>query len=101
MTTITIKIEAPELAEAIALLAQQLSNQTLPAPTPAPTPAPKSKPVANAVSLETVREKLSALGETGKKGAVKELFAQFGIAKLTDLPAEKLGDMLAAAEEKL
>lgn len=97
MTTITIKIEAPELAEAIALLAQQLSNQTL----PAPTPAPKSKPVANAVSLETVREKLSALGETGKKGAVKELFAQFGIAKLTDLPAEKLGDMLAAAEEKL
>jgi hypothetical protein len=99
MTTITIKIEAPELAEAIALLAQQLSMQTPPAPTPAPTPAPK--PVANAVSLETVREKLSALGETGKKGAVKELFAQFGIAKLTDLPAEKLGDMLAAAEEKL
>lgn len=97
MTTITIKIEAPELAEAIALLAQQLSKQT----PPAPTPAPKSKPVANAVSLETVREKLSALGETGKKGAVKELFAQFGIAKLTDLPAEKLGDMLAAAEEKL
>ncbi len=99
MTTITIKIEAPELAEAIALLAQQLSKQTPPAPTPASTPAPKS--VANAVSLETVREKLSALGETGKKGAVKELFAQFGIAKLTDLPAEKLGDMLAAAEEKL
>lgn len=89
MTTITIKIEAPELAQAILLAAERLTSLTT-----ATVEAPKAKPVA----VETVRAKLVALNDAGRKDEVRGLLDGFGAKKLTDVPAEKLGELLAAAE---
>ena len=100
MTTITIKIEAPELAAAILELANRLGSVPAPAePTP-PEPAPV-EPSVRTVSLEAVRAKLTQLSEAGKKTELKELFAQYGITKLTDLPKDKLPELLEAVEGKL
>ena len=92
MTTITIKIEAPELAQAILLAAERLTSLTT--VTTATVEAPKAKPVA----VETVRAKLVALNDAGRKDEVRGLLDGFGAKKLTDVPAEKLGELLAAAE---
>lgn len=51
------------------------------------------------VTLEEVRAKLAALSQAGKKAEAKALLDQFGVAKLTDLPADKYAEVLAAAEE--
>jgi hypothetical protein len=100
MTTITIKIEAPELAAAILELAKRLGSVPAPAEPAPPEPAPV-EPSVRTVSLEAVRAKLTQLSEAGKKTELKELFAQYGITKLTDLPKDKLPELLEAVEEKL
>jgi hypothetical protein len=100
MTTITIKIEAPELAAAILELANRLGSIPAPAESAPPEPAPV-EPSVRTVSLEAVRAKLTQLSEAGKKTELKDLFSQFGITKLTDLPKEKLPELLEAVEEKL
>ena len=105
MTTITIKIEAPELAAAILELANRLGSTPAPAESAPPEPAPPEpapvEPSVRTVSLEAVRAKLTQLSEAGKKTELKDLFSQFGITKLTDLPKEKLPELLEAVEEKL
>lgn len=50
------------------------------------------------VTLETVRTKLAALSQSGKQAEVKALIQQFGANKLTEIPAEKYPELLAAAE---
>lgn len=52
----------------------------------------------SSVSLETVRGQLASLSQAGKAAEVKALIAKFGAAKLTDIPAEKYADLMAAAE---
>ena len=94
MTTITIKIEAPELAQAILLAAERLTSLTTVTTATVEVPAPKAKPVA----VETVRAKLVALNDAGRKDEVRGLLDGFGAKKLTDVPAERLGELLAAAE---
>jgi hypothetical protein len=49
--------------------------------------------------LETVRATLAALSQAGKAPEVKDLIGKFGAAKLTDIPTERYGELLAAAEE--
>jgi hypothetical protein len=100
MTTITIKLEAPELAAAIFELANRLGSVPAPAK-PAPTEPAPIEPSVRTVSLEAVRAKLTQLSEAGKKADLKDLFSQFGITKLTDLPKEKLPELLEAVEGKL
>ncbi len=51
------------------------------------------------VTLEEVRAKLAAISQAGKKAEAKALLDQFGVAKLTDLPADKYAELLARAEE--
>ncbi len=50
------------------------------------------------VTLEMVRARLADLSQQGKTGEVKDLLANFGATKLTSVPADKYGELLAAAE---
>ncbi len=118
--TISVNINAPELSNAITALATALvgsvpkvantptlfsapvqpKDEPEPQQTPEPEPAPEPKPApAPTVSLEEVRAKLAALSQSGKQAQVKELITKFGAQKLTEIPAEKYGELLAQAEE--
>lgn len=54
---------------------------------------------APSVSMEDVRAKLAALVKDGKQAAVKELLASFGASKLSDVPAERYGELMQKASE--
>ncbi|PLR84633.1 hypothetical protein CVD25_00940 [Bacillus canaveralius] len=120
----TIEIKAPELAAAITALAEALSGSKL-TPVQNGSPAQKNKGVnkevekepetsnpdpveaeateeeegESTISLETVREKLAALSQSGKQKQVKELISSFGVKKLTDVPAKHYAALLEKAEE--
>ena len=121
---ITVTIQAPELVKAINALAQSFSgmqNIGVQAPnisvekgasdsneepvketkaeTKTETKAEAPKEDKPTISLETVRAKLAALSQQGKQAQVKELLTQFGAKKLTAVPEEKYGELLAAAEK--
>ncbi|MGD9678402.1 MAG: hypothetical protein AB7V16_08675 [Vulcanibacillus sp.] len=49
-------------------------------------------------TLEDVRSKLAQLAQSGKQKQVKELIESFGASKLTEIPEEKFGELLRAAE---
>lgn len=70
-----------------------------PVETSADEKAEEKKPETPSISLETVRGKLAALSQSGKQKEVKELISSFGAKKLTDVPAEKYAELLAAAEK--
>lgn len=55
------------------------------------------KPAQN-ITLETVRAKLAALSQSGKQAEVKALINSYGVAKLTEIPAEKYPEVLEKAE---
>jgi hypothetical protein len=116
---ITIKVEAPEIVEAIDRLSQSILMATTPrivhdepapkakrvkaeAPAPAPAPTPEAEAPAPApaapVTLVQVRARLAELSSEGKKEAIKKLMADFGVSKLTEVPEEKYGELMSAAE---
>ncbi|MED1787594.1 hypothetical protein P4V47_08750 [Brevibacillus laterosporus] len=121
---ITVTISAPELANAIQTLAQALSTGSATKVSPFKIPSDstesatdkKEKPTADKkaakeekvkeeggtgeqlIPLETVRAKLTALSKSGKQAEVKALIALFDASKLTDIPAERYGELLAKAE---
>lgn len=65
----------------------------------APALASPSEPApAKAITLEEVRAKLAALSQAGKAAQVKDLIAQTGAAKLTDVPADKYPELLEKAD---
>ena len=51
-----------------------------------------------AITLEEVRAKLEALTQGGKQAEVKALIESYGVAKLTQIPAENYAEMLKKAE---
>ena len=63
--------------------------------------AAKEQPKADAIEYtpQDVRKKLYDLSQAGKQAQVKKLLADFGVAKLSDLPEEKYSELMAAAEE--
>ena len=96
---ITVKIEAPELAEAINNLAAALR----PVPTPAinkevnntekKTTPPPSVPVAKAPQY-TVKQLMDAgagLMDAGKIDELRNLIASFGVEAVTNLAPEQFG----------
>ena len=91
MTTITIKIEAPELAQAILLAAERLSSLTTVETTTTTVPEVK-------LSIEEVRAKLASLTDKGKNKEVVELLNSFGAKKLSEISKDKYGELFAAAE---
>ncbi len=116
---ITIKVEAPEIVEAINRLSQSILMATTPrivhdepapkakrvkAEAPAPTepaPAPEieapTEP-APAVTLVQVRARLAELSSEGKKDAIKKLMADLGVTKLTEVKEEQYAELMSAAE---
>jgi len=67
-----------------------------PEPEPQPEPQPEPKPTA---SIEAVRLKLAELVQAGKQTEVKQLLESFGATKLSDVPPERYGELLAKAGE--
>lgn len=61
-----------------------------------PSATPTEEP---SVSMEDVRAKLATLVKDGKQAAVKELLASFGASKLSDVPAERYGELMQKASE--
>lgn len=111
MIEIKITPDSPEMmAKVIALLAELggiapgKSAKKKPVEAPLPEivipaePAVEPAAVLPDVSLEQVRASLAALSQSGKAGAVKELLSNYGASKLTEVPADKYGELLAAAE---
>lgn len=114
---ITIKVEAPEIVEAINRLSQSILMATTPrivhdepapkakrvkAETPAPIePAPEAEtptPEAAPVTLVQVRARLAELSSEGKKDAIKKLMADLGVTKLTEVKEEQYAELMSAAE---
>lgn len=71
-----------------------------PEPEPQPEPKPKAEPEPKpTASIEAVRLKLAELVQAGKQAEVKQLLESFGAAKLSDVPPERYGELLAKAGE--
>lgn len=75
--------------------------ETEPDAEPATAEPEETEPEAPTVTLEEVRAKLAGLAQGGKQAQVKELLGKFGASKLTEVPAEKYAELLAAAEEDI
>ena len=61
-----------------------------------PAPVPAAEPTL--VTLETVRAKLTAISQGGKKTEVSALIAEFGASKLTEVKSEDYAALMAKAE---
>lgn len=102
----TITIDAPTLTVEDKPVGETPTAEAKSATTPAPAPVPKAAASevpeqyeAPSASIEAVRKALVPLIEAGKQAQVQELFRRFGGEKLSDIPEDKLGELLAAAEE--
>lgn len=100
---IKVTVEAaPELMTAIDVLTATLvelvgtKEKTKPADSAKPADKPADQP---AYTLETVRAKLAALSQSGKQKEVKAIIESFGVAKLTDIPAENYPEVMRKAAE--
>lgn len=49
--------------------------------------------------IEEIRAVLAALNKAGKRAEVKELLASFGVDKLSKIPQERYGEVMAKAGE--
>lgn len=67
-----------------------------PAEKPADKPAPKAE--TEAVTIEAIRAKVNDLIKTGSSGAgkFKDAMSKLGVAKLSELPADKYETLMAA-----
>ena len=80
--------------------------KTVKKPEPAPEPEPKedaedaeNEPETDYKKVrEEVRMELAAIARKGKTAEVKKLLEKHGAQKLSDIPDESLGDVLAAAK---
>ena len=107
---ITIEIKAPEIVDAMEVLALAISNQSkLLNPKPAPESKPDHKPneieekatdsksEKKQISEVEIRAKFVALSKKGKKAELKKLLTDFGVEKVSDLQP----DQYQKAMEKL
>ena len=80
--------------------APQSEPKAEPEPEPQPEPKPKAEPEPKpTASIEAVRLKLAELVQAGKQAEVKQLLESFGAAKLSDVPPDRYGELLAKAGE--
>ncbi|MDF2873360.1 MAG: hypothetical protein K0R22_43 [Sporomusa sp.] len=99
-TTRTRKEKATAAAEPTEVVAAKEEAAAAAAPAKSEEKPDETKPVESkpVVTLEAVREKLTAISRAGKKTEVKELITSFGAEKLTDIPEDKYAEVLEAAE---
>lgn len=94
-------VEAQRMAAAVTAAAAAAPEASSPPPA-APAPAAEEKPAAAPeVALEDVRAAMIRVGREVGREAAKELIEKHGAAKLTDVKAERLGALLAAARAVL
>lgn len=96
---VNIKIEAPEIVEAIDALVQALSKMELLQGNIKKPMQPDCSKTQSSISLEEIRTKLTTLVQSGKQLEVKDLISQYGVRKLTEVPPEKYADLLKALEQ--
>lgn len=60
---------------------------------------PEDSSDGTSYSLEEVRAKLAALQKAGKRAEVKALLTSFGVAKLSELGADRYGELMEKAGE--
>jgi len=108
---IKVTVEAsPELMTAIdnltAALVEIISINLKPGVKPMPVGTKETKPADKTkhadqptLTLETVRANLAALSQSGKQKEVKAIMESFGVAKLTDIPAENYPEVKQKAAE--
>ncbi|MFD1442813.1 hypothetical protein [Thermoactinomyces vulgaris] len=106
---IEIPDEAVEMLKDMAVALQTIARTvTVVAESPEQKPAkPEQKPAEpeqkpdpqTEVSLEAVRAKLADLSRNGKRSQVKELIQSFGVKKLTEIPKDKLGELMEKVRE--
>jgi hypothetical protein len=78
----------------------EVTEDPKPAAEPSVQEAPAAQTVSSpapSVSLEEVRAKLAELSQAGKQQQVVALIASMGARKLTEIPAEKYGKLMAEA----
>ena len=95
----TRKAAAPAPVSASVAGEPEVPNETAAAPSEPEAPAASTASSPAPVTLEEVRAVLAQLSQAGKANEVKGLIAKFGAAKLTEIPADKYSDVLAAAQE--
>jgi len=77
----------------------EVPNEPAAAPSEPEAPAASTASSPAPVTLEDVRGVLAKLSQGGKAAEVKGLISKFGAAKLTEIPADKYADVLAAAQD--
>lgn len=100
-----------QIADGIRKLLTVQKNRLMEEPTKAETQSQKPEPEKKAeketpksetnVDLKTVRMFLAEKSRAGKTTEVKNLITQFGYAKLSDVPEEKLSGLYKKAQEVL
>jgi len=91
---IKVTIAAPEIFAAIMALADAVeSHGKAPTYQPQVGAAVNTEPKPTGLTLEQVRDKMSAL----PPAKVKAMLAELGVKKLTDLPEEKYPELLQKA----
>ncbi len=80
-------------------------------PDPQPEPEPRKTPEASkepeatveaeekSYTREEVRAKLAALQKAGKRAEVKDMLTSLGVSKLSELPADRYGELMEKAGE--
>lgn len=100
-------LEAVQKMDTLAPKRTRAAKKEEPAATPpaaepdqpaAAEPAPAAASPSEPITLEVVRAKLAALSQAGKAQSVKALIADYGVAKLTEIAADKYAEVLAKAE---
>lgn len=59
-----------------------------------PKEAPAPKPEESKVSVADVQRKVVALSQAGKKAAVKDIVTAYGNTKVSDIPEDKLSEVM-------
>ena len=87
--------EAPESEQPES--APEPSAPVTPAPEPEPTPEPE--PVAPVYKLEDARAELAKLTRSGRADAARQILANLGAHKLSEVPADRYGDIIQAVKD--
>lgn len=89
---VTQETEQPESAP-------EPSAPVTPAPEPEPTPEPEPEPVAPVYKLEDARAELAKLTRSGRADAARQILANLGAHKLSEVPADRYGDIIQAVKD--
>lgn len=94
----TLSTEVAAKADPVTTITQAPDTPVSSPPEPPTSPMPPPAPAeAGGVSMEDVRAKLAALVQAGKQAEVRELLAAFGATKLSEIPAERYGELMEKA----